>query len=192
MRTKITFGMALDGAKWTAKNAALGDNGFMSDYRINAGEHVVITLDATVDAGSALGIMLAFNDYNEPFSSWACMNMDLSRPSTRLFLYGGPDNELGGEFTAGTPYTLSLEIMPDSTAWCYLNGELYGSLLTMDRVAKNIRALGFSYDEVFGMTSATPAEAIGLEKVGRLEEGYLADVLVIDADFNVKSVFTSY
>ena len=73
-----------------------------------------------------------------------------------------------------------------------VNGELYGSLLTMDRVAKNIRALGFSYDEVFGMTSATPAEAIGLEKVGRLEEGYLADVLVIDADFNVKSVFTSY
>ena len=52
-----------EGGKLVAKNAALGDNGFMSDYRINAGEHVVITLDATVDAGSALGIMLAFNAY---------------------------------------------------------------------------------------------------------------------------------
>ena len=80
----------------------------------------------------------------------------------------------------------------DETDVNIVNGELYGSLLTMDRVAKNIRALGFTLPEVFMMTSATPAEAIGLEMVGRLEEGYFADVLVLDDDFNVKSVFTSY
>ena len=80
----------------------------------------------------------------------------------------------------------------DETDVNFVDGEIYGSLLTMDKAARNIRALGFTLPEVFMMTSATPAEAIGLEKVGRLAEGYFADVLVLDHDFNVKSIFTSY
>ena len=62
----------------------------------------------------------------------------------------------------------------------------------MDRVAKNISALGIPTEDVFKMTSSTPAEAIGLEGVGRLAEGYLADVVVLDKDFEVQSIFTSY
>ena len=73
-----------------------------------------------------------------------------------------------------------------------VDGEIYGSLLTMDRVAKNLHAAGFSLPEVFTMTSTTPAKVIGLERTGSLAEGYAADVAVLDSDFNVKNVLTSY
>jgi N-acetylglucosamine-6-phosphate deacetylase len=80
----------------------------------------------------------------------------------------------------------------DETDVNIVNGELYGSLLTMDRVAKNIHALGFTLPEVFRMTSTTPAKAIGLGSVGELREGFAADIAVLDRDFNVVSVMTSY
>lgn len=80
----------------------------------------------------------------------------------------------------------------DETDVNIVNGELYGSLLTMDRVAKNIRALGFSLPEVFRMTSTTPAAVIGLDGVGEIAPGYNADFVVLDGDFNVCDVITSY
>ncbi|MBR6917055.1 MAG: amidohydrolase family protein [Clostridia bacterium] len=73
-----------------------------------------------------------------------------------------------------------------------VNGELYGSLLTMDRVAANIRALGFPLYEVFRMTSSTPAKVIGLDRTGELKRANFADVVVLDGDFNVQNVLTSY
>jgi len=80
----------------------------------------------------------------------------------------------------------------DETDVNIVNGELYGSLLTMDRVARNVHALGFTLPETFAMTSTTPAKAIGLEKIGELKEGFFADAVVLDADFNVECVLTSY
>lgn len=80
----------------------------------------------------------------------------------------------------------------DETDVNIVNGELYGSLLTMDKVAKNVHALGFSVPEVFRMTSSTPSRVIGLDRVGELVEGYFADVVVVDRDFKLKEVITSY
>ena len=80
----------------------------------------------------------------------------------------------------------------DETDVNIVNGELFGSLLTMDRVAKNIYALGFTLPEVFMMTSATPAEAVGLSGAGRLAEGYDADILILDGELHVREMFTSF
>ena len=70
-----------------------------------------------------------------------------------------------------------------------VDGELYGSKLTMDGVARNFAAIGFSLPDVFKITSKNPATVVGLEKTGILKEGYFADIIVIDGDFNVEKVF---
>lgn len=73
-----------------------------------------------------------------------------------------------------------------------IDGELYGSKLTMDGAARNLHALGFDLPEVFMMTSTTPAKAISLEKTGKIESSYKADLLILDKDLNLKEVITSY
>lgn len=73
-----------------------------------------------------------------------------------------------------------------------VNGELYGSKLTMDSAARNLLALGFSVPEVFRMTSTNPAKAIKLERVGSLTKGFDADILVLDGGLNIKNIITSY
>ena len=80
----------------------------------------------------------------------------------------------------------------DETDVNFVNGEIYGSLLMMDKAAKNLLAVGFTVPEVFRMTSRTPAKVVGIEKVGELKEGYFADVLVLERDMTLKKVFTSY
>ncbi len=118
-----------DGAL-TGANAYLGDVAMMSDVFIDAGEHVVLEATGTVNEGGAWGIILAEVDPSAPFASWICVNMDLTRPSTRLFGpgVGNPDEaELrNSDFVAGQPYTLAIEITEDNLFRVYFNGELYG------------------------------------------------------------------
>ncbi len=61
----------------------------------------------------------------------------------------------------------------------FINGELSGSKLTMDKVASNLFREGYSLNEIFKMTSLNPAKAIKLDKVGKLEVGYKADLLLL-------------
>ena len=72
-----------------------------------------------------------------------------------------------------------------------VNGELYGSQLTMNRVAKNFFDEGFTLPEVSRITAYTPASAVGLENTGKLEKGFDADIIVADDLFNIKKVFTA-
>ncbi len=66
----------------------------------------------------------------------------------------------------------------------FINGELSGSKLTMDKVAANLFRDGYSLNEVFKMTSTNPAKAIKLDGIGKLEEGYKADLILFDIDGN--------
>ena len=71
----------------------------------------------------------------------------------------------------------------------FVNGELAGSKLTMDAVARNFKALGLSLVDVFKIVSENPAKAIRMsDTVGSLREGRHGDVLIIDEDINVKEV----
>lgn len=71
----------------------------------------------------------------------------------------------------------------------FVNGELAGSKLTMDAVARNFKALGLSLIDVFKVVSANPAKAIRMsDVVGSLREGRRGDILIIDEDINVKEV----
>lgn len=63
----------------------------------------------------------------------------------------------------------------------FTNGELSGSRLTMDEVARNFLALGLTLPEVFRVTSYNPARALRLEnRIGQLCAGCRADLLVTD------------
>lgn len=66
-----------------------------------------------------------------------------------------------------------------------VNGELSGSRLTMNHVARNFLSLGLPLQDVFKVVSLNPARAIGMsDRVGSLQKGRRADLLLIDAELN--------
>lgn len=72
-----------------------------------------------------------------------------------------------------------------------INGDLYGSRLTLSVAIKNMRKhTGASIEEVIKMVTSTPAKAVGLySERGSIEPGKIADLVVLDDDLNVKGVF---
>lgn len=68
--------------------------------------------------------------------------------------------------------------------------DLSGSKLTMNQVAKNFMALGLSLPQVFQVVAENPAKAIGMDSlVGSLKEGLRGDVLVVDENINILSIY---
>jgi N-acetylglucosamine-6-phosphate deacetylase len=70
-------------------------------------------------------------------------------------------------------------------------GKLAGSTLTLDRALRNIVALGVTLVDAVRMLTFNPARLLGLEgKKGVLAPGADADVLLLDANLNIKGVVT--
>ncbi len=69
------------------------------------------------------------------------------------------------------------------------NGTISGSACSLAVGAKNMFNLGFKPEEIAVMASVNPARAAGCSNRGELKNGYRADIIVLDRDFNVKSVF---
>lgn len=70
-----------------------------------------------------------------------------------------------------------------------INGELYGSKLTMNVACRNFKNhTEASIPEIFRAASTTAAKALGLTGVGRVEEGFAADLVICDEDFNIYGV----
>lgn len=67
-----------------------------------------------------------------------------------------------------------------------------GSTATMDRLFRTVAGLGADRDAGLAaavhVTSATPARALGLERVGSLRPGYDANLVVLDRDLRVSDV----
>jgi N-acetylglucosamine-6-phosphate deacetylase len=67
-----------------------------------------------------------------------------------------------------------------------------GSTATMDRLFRAVAALGSDSDAGLAaavqMTSATPARALGLNRVGNLRAGYDANLVVLDRDLQLTAV----
>ncbi len=65
-----------------------------------------------------------------------------------------------------------------------------GSVATADRLLKTlVEIAGLSLPKASAMLSANPARAMGLEGKGILAEGYDADLVLLDNDLSVNSVF---
>ncbi|MDR0405558.1 MAG: amidohydrolase family protein [Clostridiales bacterium] len=74
----------------------------------------------------------------------------------------------------------------------FLNGEIMGSKLTMQKVARNFLKLGLGICDIFKITSFNPACAIGVDGLtGSLDNGKLANLIVTDDRFHAVHVIPS-
>ncbi|MDR1262748.1 MAG: N-acetylglucosamine-6-phosphate deacetylase [Oscillospiraceae bacterium] len=72
------------------------------------------------------------------------------------------------------------------------DGTLAGSVLTMRLSLRNmVTVVGVPIAEALPMYTSTPARLIGETQRGRLAEGMIADVVVLDRAFNIRAVWVS-
>jgi N-acetylglucosamine-6-phosphate deacetylase len=69
------------------------------------------------------------------------------------------------------------------------DGILAGSVLTMIEAVRNLHALGAPLERVLEAASTVPARVLGLADVGRIAVGTPADLVVLDDNLEVESVF---
>ena len=94
---------------------------------------------------------------------------------------GMPDGayELGGQEV----------VVAERVARLARNGSIAGSTLTMDLALRNTVAAGIPLEDAVAMATSTPARALGLaDETGAIEAGLRADLVVLDAELNVKRV----
>ncbi|SCG57708.1 N-acetylglucosamine-6-phosphate deacetylase [Micromonospora coxensis] len=94
---------------------------------------------------------------------------------------GMPDGayELGGQDV----------VVADGVARLARDGAIAGSTLTMDAALRHAVGAGIPIADAVRMVATTPARAIGLgDKVGALQVGLRADLVVLDDDLNVVRV----
>lgn len=81
-------------------------------------------------------------------------------------------------------------IVKDGAARLASNGALAGSTLQICDALRNVYEItGLPLKDLIKTTSWNQAQALGLEKIGRLAPGYLADIVILNSNFKVKSVF---
>ncbi|MBQ9413893.1 MAG: N-acetylglucosamine-6-phosphate deacetylase [Clostridia bacterium] len=69
-------------------------------------------------------------------------------------------------------------------------GRIAGSTVSMAAGAKTLAALGVPLADIAVMGAKTPAKVLGIDHItGAIQEGLLADLIVVDAAFDVKAVF---
>ena len=72
------------------------------------------------------------------------------------------------------------------------HSSLAGSIATMDRSVKVAVESGIPFEDAVRMASATPAKVMGCyDRVGSLEEGKDADVVLMNKDYDVTGVWSS-
>ncbi|MEU8237237.1 N-acetylglucosamine-6-phosphate deacetylase [Actinoplanes missouriensis] len=93
---------------------------------------------------------------------------------------GMPDGryELGGQEV----------VVADRVARLVRDGSIAGSTLTMDVALRNAVAAGLSLTDAVTMASTTPARLLGLDDRGAIAPGLRADLVVLDADLNLRRV----
>jgi N-acetylglucosamine-6-phosphate deacetylase len=88
------------------------------------------------------------------------------------------------------PYSLgSLEVVVRDGAVRGPNGVLAGSVLTMIDAVRNLHALGVGLPEAVGAATAVPAAVLGLPTLGRLDVDLPADIVVLNDNFEIETVF---
>ena len=81
-------------------------------------------------------------------------------------------------------------VVADGAARLASNGALAGSILQYNTALKNVYELtGLPLKELIKTTSLNQAQNLGLSKLGKVEDGFRADITVLDQKFNVHAVF---
>ena len=101
------------------------------------------------------------------------------------------DGTAGSGLPVGSMATLGgRSIRVTEAAATLEDGTLAGSTLTMDRAFRNlVRRFGMPMVDAAALCSTTAARELGLDGVGAIERGAIADLVVLDRDFNVSRTF---
>jgi len=88
------------------------------------------------------------------------------------------------------PYSLgSVDVVVRDGAVRGPNGVLAGSVLTMIDAVRNLHALGVGLPEAIGAATSVPAAVLGLPTIGRLDVDLPADVVVLNDNLEIETVF---
>ena len=87
-----------------------------------------------------------------------------------------------GEYESG-----GLKVFLKDGAARLADGTIAGSSATLLDCVKTAVKFGISFDDAVKMASETPANMLGIKK-GRIEQGYDADLLIVDNEINLKTV----
>lgn len=91
-----------------------------------------------------------------------------------------------GEYRSGTMDV----IVRDGVARLADGGAISGSTLTLDMALRNAVRSGVPVPDAVEAVTTVPARALGVDdKLGRLDVGFSADVVLIESDFSVLSVW---
>ncbi|MFA7230125.1 MAG: N-acetylglucosamine-6-phosphate deacetylase [Victivallaceae bacterium] len=83
-------------------------------------------------------------------------------------------------------------IVKDGAARLKSNGALAGSTLQLCDALKNVYNItGIKLSELIKTTSWNQAQALGLEKLGRIEPGYYADIVILNDQFKPEKVLVN-
>jgi len=98
------------------------------------------------------------------------------------------DGLAGAGLTVGARFEIGGRSITVREQACFLDdGTLAGSRLTMDRVFSNlVRMVGMTPTEAAMMTATVQARTLGLTDRGRIAEGLLADLVVLDDTWCVR------
>ena len=69
------------------------------------------------------------------------------------------------------------------------NGTLAGSIVTMDKTFKNLIEMNFSIQEAVELTSYNASQYMGFSNIGKIENGYLSNFLILDKEYNLIDVY---
>ena len=87
-----------------------------------------------------------------------------------------------GEYESG-----GLKVILKDGAARLTDGTIAGSSATLWQCVKKAVEFGIPFDDAVQMATSTPAEMMKINK-GKIEEGYDADLLIIDDDLNIETV----
>ncbi|WP_428054111.1 N-acetylglucosamine-6-phosphate deacetylase [Candidatus Avelusimicrobium stercoris] len=82
------------------------------------------------------------------------------------------------------------EVILDGGVWKRKTDKVIaGSALTMAQAFKNLVAFGYTPAEAVQLTSTNAARLLDVSNKGRLEEGFAADIVLLDPQLNLQAVF---
>jgi N-acetylglucosamine-6-phosphate deacetylase len=141
-------------------------------------------------APGAVGAALAVGTWAELILDFQHVDEGVARAALRAVprLYCVTDAVAAAGMPDGEYRLGAHTIIKQGEAVRLADGNLAGSVLTMDRALRNLLVLGLPLDEAARRCGALPAEYLGLEDRGRLVLGAAADVVVLNARGEVEAV----
>lgn len=99
------------------------------------------------------------------------------------------DSIIATDFPDGKYSLGGLEVIVKDGVCRLKDGTLAGSTLTMDKALRNLVEIGIPLKDAIRTMTYNPAKALGIHKAGAILPGYLADLVILDRDLHIDSVY---